>query len=349
MLFWVIKILVFFFGLCLLLAIAFVTYGTITDYKPNKPESLTLYGRGDAVQSDVFTFASWNMGFTGLGCESDFFLDGGKWVITPEEFVDKNRQGAADTMQQLKDVDFILIQEIDEWAKRSYYHNHLKQFARILPRHNYAFATNLRVWIPYPVLNPLGRILSGIATFTKFRPTENTRFPFVGNFWWPKSLYFPDRCMLLQRLPLKNDKELVVINTHNSAYDDGRLKKQQMDYMHRIFTAEYEKGNYVVAGGDWNLNPPGYDNLHFWKEGMDISPQIPIEPDYLPKGWQWVFDLNVPTNRKSSKPYVKGKTFTTIIDFFLISPNIELQEVKGIDQDFAYSDHQPVCMKVRLR
>lgn len=347
--FWFLQIVWIVLGLLFLAAVIIVTYGTITDYKPSRPETLPLKGKSNAQATDTFSFVTWNMGFTGLGSESDFFLDGGENVIMPKMCVNKNRKGTWAALAKMQGVDFILLQEIDEWAKRSYYHNHLPQVAEVLPHHNYAFATNLRVQVPYPIFRPLGRIISGIATYCKYQTTENTRFPFPGNFWWPKSLYFPDRCLLLQRLPLKNGKELVVINTHNSAYDDGSLKHRQMNYMREMFLTEYEKGNYVVAGGDWNLTPPGYDNLHFWKEGMKISPQIPVESDFMPQGWQWVYDLNTPTNRKTCAPYQKGKTFTTIIDFFVISPNIELVEVRGVSQNFEYSDHQPVYMKVKLK
>ena len=45
----------------------------------------------------------------------------------------------------------------------------------------------------------------------------------------------------------------------------------------------------------------------------------------------------------------KGKTFTTLIDFYLVSPNVEILEVKTIDLDFKYSDHQPISLKVKLK
>jgi endonuclease/exonuclease/phosphatase family metal-dependent hydrolase len=38
-----------------------------------------------------------------------------------------------------------------------------------------------------------------------------------------------------------------------------------------------------------------------------------------------------------------------VIDYFFVSPNIEVEEVKGIDAQFKYSDHNPVRMKIRLK
>ena len=40
-----------------------------------------------------------------------------------------------------------------------------------------------------------------------------------------------DRCFLVNRYPVSNGNELLMINTHNSAYDDGSLRKQQMDFL----------------------------------------------------------------------------------------------------------------------
>jgi len=143
-------------------------------------------------------------------------------------------------------------------------------------------------------------------------------------------------------------KELVVINTHNSAYDDGDLKKQQMTFLKNVLLEEFGKGNYVVVGGDWNQCPPDFDNMTFAPENGDTYDQVNIDENYLPHGWQWVYDAKVPTNRKLATPYKNGETFTTIIDFFLVSPNIEVEEIKAVDLDFAFSDHQPILMRVRL-
>ena len=69
-----------------------------------------------------------------------------------------------------------------------------------------------------------------------------------------------DRCFVVSRFNLSNGKDLVLMNTHNSAYDaGGKLRDAEMPIIRDLMIEEYEKGNYVVAGGDWNQNPPGYD------------------------------------------------------------------------------------------
>lgn len=157
-----------------------------------------------------------------------------------------------------------------------------------------------------------------------------------------------DRCFLVDRYPLAGGKDLLVINTHNSAYDDGSLRKGQMDYLHSFLMEEYALGNYIVAGGDWNQTPFGFRS-RFKEDVFDTIQLSYIPKDYLPADWTWLFDPSTPTNRRVDRPYRAGISRTTVIDFFLLSPNLESLYVRGIDLDFSPSDHQPVLAGFGLR
>jgi len=151
------------------------------------------------------------------------------------------------------------------------------------------------------------------------------------------------------RFRLGNGKELVLVNTHNSTFDKGgELRKKELATLQSYVIREYKQGNYVVAGGDWNNNPVGFqkENIHSGDVVKEIEPQIP--DSFLP-GWQFAFDPSQPTNRDVDGPYRKGKTKTTIIDFFVLSPNIELEFAKTFRTGFEDSDHQPVMIRVRLK
>ena len=161
-------------------------------------------------------------------------------------------------------------------------------------------------------------------------------------------VFMLDRCFLVDRFPLAGGRELLVINTHNSAYDDGTLKKGQMDYLHGFLTEEYGKGNYVIVGGDWNQTPYGFEP-QFDKDKFDTIQLSYIGEDYLPGEWTWLYDPAVPTNRRVDIPYVSGVSQTTVIDYYLLSPNLEPLWIKGIDLNFIHSDHQPVIAGFRLR
>jgi endonuclease/exonuclease/phosphatase family metal-dependent hydrolase len=323
-------------------------FSTITDYKPPEKEQVAVEGQAILQPDSIHTFMIWNIGYGGLGKEVDFFYDGGKTVRAPREIYDKDINGVYQFLQSNDSVDFFLLQEVDRNSKRSYRQDQFAEIGERLQDFTYSFGMNYNVkFIPIPPTNPLGKVVGGLASYSRFSPTSATRFSFPGNFAWPKRIYFLDRCFLVKRFDLPNGKELLVINTHNSAYDDGGLKKKQMEYLKNFLIQEYEKGNYVIVGGDWNQCPPNFDVYKFAKEDSDYA-QLNIDFDYLPSDWLWAYDPDITTNRKLTTAYNPAKTFATIIDFYLISPNIELLRIKGIDQGFEFSDHQPVFMKVRL-
>ena len=89
---------------------------------------------------------------------------------------------------------------------------------------------------------------------------------------------------------------LVVVNLHLEAYDDGEGKIAQTKQLREFIEAEYAKGNYVIAGGDFNQIFPGglnaYPNKHpeLWQPGL-------IEDDILPEGWTLAYDLDTPSCR----------------------------------------------------
>lgn len=354
------KFFLYAFGIFVLYFVVVLTHGTVTDFQPEATIPLEVMGAStEKITDSTLSFLNWNVGFCGLGEESNFFYDNGgflfsngKMVRSPQEAVQKNLQGLKSLVQSMS-ADFFLLQELDQDSKRSYHYNQFDTLRQLKPDFNATFAVNYQSSrVPLPVLEPwnvMGEVNSGVSTFSRFASKEATRHQFPGNYEWPTRIFQLDRCFILQRFPHANGKEVIVINTHNSAYDKGGLlKKQQMEYMKDFLTKEYEKGNYVIVGGDWNQCPPNFKFDAFSKNDSEGYSQINVPMDYLPEGWVWVYDPTTPTNRKLTDTYEAGKTFTTLIDFYLISPNVTLKKVKTINQDFQFSDHQPIYMEVQL-
>jgi endonuclease/exonuclease/phosphatase family metal-dependent hydrolase len=345
------RILKILLSIIVVFALAFgglLLYGTLTDYKPDDVLDVKVDGMAEMIPDSTVNLLIWNIGYGGLGAESDFFYDGGKMVRPSKENFEKNLHGIIDFVQTWRQTcDYILLQEVDLKSKRSFRINQVEQLNLEMDEFCNIFGMNYFVrFVPIPFTSPMGRVEGGLVTYSLFNPEEAKRYQFPGNYNWPMRIYMLDRCFLTHRKKLENGKDLLVINTHNSAYDDGGLKKQQMAFMKEFLKKEYEAGNYVIVGGDWNQCPPGFDPYTYGKD--DDYTQDNIPEDYLP-GWTWAFDAEVPTNRKLSAPFVLGKTFTTVIDFYLVSPNVEVIKTQGIDLDFEFSDHQPVYLEVKLR
>ncbi len=331
-----------------------IIYGTVTDYQPEETIVLNTWGNADeTIKDNELSFLIWNIGYGGLGEKEDFFYDGGEGVRPEKDQYEVYMSGIERTLGELLGTDFILIQEIDTNSKRSYYNNQLHRLSATLPGYAYSYATNYQVdFVPMPLGNPanaLGQTQAGLGTYAKYTPTSATRYQFPGEFPWPKRVFILDRCMLVLRFPLENGKELLVVNTHNSAYDeDGKLKAAEMQYLKDFVTGEYEKGNYVVIGGDWNQNPPGFEQ-NFFNQGKETYDQGIIANDFMPSDWTFAYDNNTATNRSLRTAYNAGATATDLIDYYLLSPNVELVKVETIDMQFSYSDHQPVKLNVKLK
>jgi len=102
----------------------------------------------------------------------------------------------------------------------------------------------------------------------------------------------------------------------------------------------------VIIGGDWNSVLPGV-RLDQFSSTEKPSEYVKVLPqDAFPEGWHWGVATDHPTNRQASAPYVAGQTFVTTIDGFLASPNVEVESVKAIPEQFKDSDHEPDTVSV---
>ncbi len=346
-----VKTIIYLSILVIIIIASFFGYLTITDYKPEKMEEVKIINGGNCKtisDQEVFSCLIWNIGYCGLGSEMDFFYDGGKNVNTPDESIDKYSLLIKNTIKQYEISDFIMLQELDLNSKRSGFSYQLDLISEELSNHSYGHAINYDVkYIPFPFHNPMGKVKSGIATFSKHKAVSMNRYSFPVNYKWPKRIFFLDRCFLLSRYKIL-DKELVIINTHNSAFDNGSLREKEMSTLKNIMIEEYSKGNYVIAGGDWNQNPPGFniDDMDNKEAKRYIYP--PINVDVFPKEWNWVYDTKLPTNRNLDEVYVQGRTKTTIIDFYILSPNLKIVSCETLSTSFQQSDHQPVYLKFKI-
>jgi endonuclease/exonuclease/phosphatase family metal-dependent hydrolase len=326
----------------------FLLYGTLSDYRPDE-ETLLFEQAGASVLTDsVFDLMIWNIGYGGLGHEMDFFYDGGESVRSEEAAVQANLSRVIAFAAGLDSCDFFLFQEVDVNAKRSYHMNQYEALAGGLDGCYPVFGKNYDVFfVPLPPTRPYGRVLSGIVTLGREKPVSSVRHSFPGNYGWPKGTFMLDRCFLVNRYPVSGGRQLLVVNTHLSAYDDGSIRKAQMQHLRGFLLAEYGKGNYIIVGGDWNQTPYGFEP-DFRHDLFDTVQLTYVEEGYLPGDWTWLYDPAIPTNRRVATPYDPGKSPTTVIDYFLLSPNILPVEIRGIDLGFVSSDHQPVLAKVLL-
>lgn len=332
-------------GLLAGLFLLFLLTMTLMDYRPEEKQTLSVLPQAQLFPSDTFRIVSWNIGYAGLSKEVDFFYDGGRQSRTSKAQTELNLNAITGFLQsQAKQTDIFFLQEVDTRAHRTYGIDVLSALSGALPAYTVFYGINYKVaFVPLPLHSPMGQVESGLAIFTKHLPARCEQYTYPSQEAWPTGVFSLDRCFLSARFPLRNGKQLVVINTHNSAFDQGSMRLLEMEYLRKYLLDEYRQGNYVVAGGDWNQNPPLPDSLLHYNphSGSRHFRPLNISADYLPEGWQWVTD-GYATNRFTDEPYQPGHTQETLLDFFIISPNMRKISVHRVDLGYEHSDHHPV-------
>ncbi len=346
----VLKIFGYIIAAVLILAVGFVGYLTVTEFRPEPSESVKIEGFAEEkpVLGETIVVLSYNVGYANLGEESDFFMDGGENVRNGDkELVLKNLEGIISDIERA-DADIMFLQEIDRDSTRSFGIDEVASIGGSFDG-NYALAQNYVCdFVPFP-WPPIGKVDSGIMTHSVFTMAGTERISLPCPFSWPVSTANLKRCLLITRYDIEgSDKQLVAVNLHLEAYDDGEGKIAQTNMLWNILEEEYAAGNYVIAGGDFNQTFPGALNKYplrdpdFWAPGV-------LSEDDLPEGWQYVYDDTNPTCRLLNKPYDKESAQHYVIDGFIISPNVELIGVETADFGFRYSDHSPVAMAIELK
>ena len=319
----------------------------------NKEENITL-------ETD-YTISTYNIGFGAYNQDFDFFMDTGTMldgtVVTgtrakaeSKEVVVEDTEGAIETIKGL-DTDFAFFQEVDTKSTRSYFVNQYEMIKNAFQEFSSSFASNFHTsYLIYPFNDHIGSIQSGIVTLSKYNISSSTRRSFPIDESFVNKFFDLDRCFVVNRLNIEGtDKQLVLINLHMSAYDEGGvIRAKQLEMLTNLISFEYEKGNYVIAGGDWNHDIAGSINTF---ESQQKTPDWvkEITDDDIPEGFSFAqTTLTTPTCRSAEMAYKKGVNYTVVIDGFLVSDNIKITNTENIDTDFMFSDHNPVKMTFSL-
>lgn len=325
---------------------------TLGEYSPEAVEKVEIEGKAAnyLYQGLSLRIVSWNMGYGALGDNADFFMDGGTGVRTAdEERVQENVLGVIDELMYLE-PDIVLLQECDRDSDRSYNIDEAALITEALDMGESTFAFNYRcMFVPYPV-PPIGGVNSGLLTVSSYHIAKSERIQLPCPFSWPVRLANLKRCLMIDRLPIYGtDRELVLINLHLEAYDSGEGKLAQTKMLREILQEEAEKGNYVIAGGDFNQIFSSIENPFPSREGMWLPGEIDVST--FGEGWQYLMDTSLPSCRSLDRPFAgadAGDFQYYLIDGFIVSEGIEILDMQTQDLGFVNSDHNPVLLEVRL-
>lgn len=358
-------------GICvgLLLAVILVVGGYVVYmqahfYRIPDHTALAVENNREAVleTGHTYTAVTYNVGFGAYGPDYSFFMDTGEMKdgtktqgiygkAVSREDTEKNTSGSVRILNDLN-ADFMLLQEVDEDADRSYHLNQVSCLKESFPDYSSVFVNNFHTaYLLYPFSDPHGAVQAGLLNFSRYKSADAIRRSYPVDDSFITKFTDLDRCFSVMRFPVKDGKELVLVNSHMSAYDEGgKIRVQQLELLNSVMAEEYEAGNYVIVGGDFN-----HAMGEAVAEGFATEQKFPawvsvLTSEELADGIRMVRaenELDVPTCRGADIPYIKGVNYTTVVDGFLVSANIRAT-AENIDADFAYSDHNPVKLTFEL-
>lgn len=335
-------------------AYVFMSYSRIADNQPIETV------RGEAVSEAVlktdqeYSALSYNIGFGAYLPDFSFFMDGGEssWA--------KSRESVIETTKSIGDFtlsfqpDFSFFQEVDINSTRSYHVNQVDILSEALNDRFLAFALNFdSAFLFYPIYQPHGKSVSGLALYSKYPISETLRRSLPVSTSFSKILDL-DRCYTISRVPVENGKELVLFHIHMSAYgNSAEIREGQISMLASDMKKEYEAGNYVICGGDYNhdlkavgeeLSDPATWAHPFPREALPKNFSLPIDQfNEQEKAALWN------TTRNADMPYDPEKTYTLTVDGFIVSDNVVTTHYEHINTGYLYSDHEPVLMKFKLK
>ena len=299
------------------LAYIMISYNRIEDNLPLDSQGKALH---EMAKTDTeYTAITYNLGFGAYTQDFTFFMDGGtqSWANSKESV-----------------IDCIIRNEFNDYSS--------------------TLAINFHsAFLFYPIWQPHGASNSGLLTQSNMQITSGLRrsLPIAETV---KKIVDLDRCYSINRINVENGKELVIINAHLSAYGtNGDLQEKQIKMLFTDMSSEYDKGNYVICGGDFNHDFPGNSKEVFNKdltEEHSWAADFPDEmiPEHFKKISDYESGLITPSCRNCDKPYGPD-CYTVIVDGFIVSDNIEVTYNDVIDSQFMFTDHNPVKMKFMLK
>lgn len=366
-------VLACFIGLCILIVAGYLIYVAVQYYRIEDNKTLDVEGNTSAkvAINTEYTVASYNLGFGAYSPEYTFFMDEGRMSDGKKtegkyakglnkEDVQKNVDGQISVAKELN-ADFYLFQEVDRKADRSYKINMLDSLRSSFTAYGSTYAENFHTAdLLYPLSDPIGKSVSGILTLSRYEISSSVRRSFPVSDGFPDKYFDLDRCFSVNYLPVQgSDKLLVLINLHMSAYDEGgKIRAQQLEMLNSILSLERVKGNYCIAGGDFNhcliADQFASDDeaLNYFESKQQVPDCVKnsiLHNSEITDGYTIAASKNASTCRGADIPYEKGVNYCTVIDGFIVSENVEVVSESTYDTQYKYSDHNPVQLRFKLK
>lgn len=349
----IIKVLCIVLAAIVLAVLSYLIYVVLSYHRIDNNLTLEIEGTATSMApiDTELSLLTYNIGFGAYSADYSFFMDGGEHSrALSKDAVFHNTNGAVDVISKTN-PDLVLLQEVDTDGTRSYHVNQKNLIADKFSGFDSVFAENYdSPYFLYPFHEPIGANKSGILTLSRFDIESSTRISLPVEK--SVSKYFDlDRAYSMSIIKTDGGKDLVLYNVHLSAYTlDGTISEDQLKILSDDMQKQYEKGNYIIAAGDFNKDMLGDSSKYFERPSGEYNWAAPFNDSLLPQGIKSYSGSNVPSCRNADSAFKgDGTDFVLSVDGVLVSDNIEVLSCETVDTSFAYSDHNPVNLKFILR
>ena len=263
-------------------------FGTYSRIEDNQTLTVT-HGSGGVQTAEADTeykVLCWNIGFGAYEDDFGFFMDGGtESRAWSKERLTANIEAIGRTIAD-ENPDISILQEVDFDSDRSYHVDEalaLRTFEDLDAWTDSVFAVNYHsAYLFLPHHAAARRVEIRSAHNVKAWHSQRGAPELTGRDGRDENFDL-DRCYSVSKIPVANGKELCLYNLHLSAYtSDGKIADEQLELLLSDMQAEFEAGNYVIGGGDFNKDLlSGGSEAYFGVSTADYNWAQPVRFDLI--------------------------------------------------------------------
>lgn len=347
-------------GFIITVAIVFFGWVWFSTFHPSGEKSISVTNNQSAPTlsgNEELKVLSWNVQYM-AGKNYYFYYDSGSGPDERPSSVDieKTTKEVARIIKD-EDPDLILLQEVDDGAKRTDHEDQLENLLELLPA-EYCSHLSAFYWkaafVPHPHI--MGSVGMKLSVISKYRMQDGIRYKLAlkpDNFIVQQ--FDLKRAVLQVELPTNKGNDLLVFNTHLSAFAHGTdTLTKQIEEINSLLQEKTEGGYPWLLGGDFNLLPPGdkadeyvetkngvYGDRREIKVLFDNYQPVPTYEEVNGKNYKKWY-THFPNNPDVDSP---DKT----IDYLFLSSKLGLGDHYVRNKDtLDISDHLPVIAEVKI-